>query len=130
MEFLEKGHDIMDLSHALYYALVLFLPYSGGMPCLLRPPVLPDADSSVDHTHMSTCRDTYAVIPIRRNAELKTESTTAKSDSIPYYNVPYVSHSPSPTSDEEKTDNTTGNITNTTALQKSKSVLIQLHNHL
>ena len=53
IEFFEKGHDIIDLSHALCYALVLFLPYSGGMPCFLRPPVLPDADSSADYTPMS-----------------------------------------------------------------------------
>ena len=37
----------MDLSN------VLFSPYSGGMPCFLRPPMLPDAESSTDYTPMS-----------------------------------------------------------------------------
>ena len=43
----------MDLSNVLHHALLLFLPYSGGMPCFLRPPMLPDAESSTDYTPMS-----------------------------------------------------------------------------
>ena len=34
----------------LYYS---YLIYSGGMPCFLRPPVLPEAETSTDYTPMS-----------------------------------------------------------------------------